>query len=252
MSSNGAAFALRGVSVNIPVGAKVALVGRTGAGKSTALSALFRLVEPSEGSIEIDGVDLSTLGLHAARGAMANIPQSPWLFSGSIRANLDPFQKYSDERIWAALEEVQLKDVFEKDGLDHELTESGGNLSMGERQLVCLARALLSRRRVITLDEATANVDMATDRLIQDTVRSKFAGKTLIVIAHRLNTIIDADVVLVLDSGRLVEQGSPHELLEKEGSVFAGMCRETGEASERFLRAAAATAAAGRSDSRRA
>merc|ERR1711871_667406 len=149
----------------------------------------------------------------------------------------------SDEDIWNVLDEVQLKSVFDKEGLDFELAEAGGNLSVGERQLVCLARALLSQRRVITLDEATANVDMATDRLIQDTVRSKFRGKTLIVIAHRLNTIIDADLVLVLDKGRLVEQGSPHALLEREGSVFAQMCRDTGETSERHLRAAAAAAA---------
>merc|ERR1711871_251960 len=237
------AFALRDVSATIPAGTKVALVGRTGSGKSTMLSALFRLVEAEEGTIQIDDVNLKNIGLHEARGAIANIPQTPWLFSGSIRANVDPFHQRSDEDIWNVLDEVQLKSVFDKEGLDFELAEAGGNLSVGERQLVCLARALLSQRSVITLDEATANVDHVTDRLIQDTVRSKFSGKTLIVIAHRLNTIIDSDLVLVLDSGRLVESGTPHELLCRDGSVFSSMCRDTGPANEQRLRAAAASAA---------
>ena len=236
-------FALQGVSAEIRAGTKVALVGRTGAGKSSMFSALFRLVELSNGSIKIDGLDLGKMGLHAARGAMAQIPQSPWLFSGTIRENLDPFSQYSDGQIWACLKAVKMDSVFEKDGLSHILTEAGGNLSIGERQLVCLARALLSDKRIITLDEATANVDMATDRLIQDAVRTSFIGRTLIVIAHRLNTIIDSDLILVLDNGRLVEKGSPFELLNRDDSVFSAMCAETGEENEAHLRAAVEKAA---------
>jgi ATP-binding cassette, subfamily C (CFTR/MRP), member 4 len=234
---------LRNVSLNISAGDKVALVGRTGAGKSSMLSALFRLTEPTSGRIKIDNIDVSTLGLHAARGAISIIPQEPWLFSGTIRRNIDPFKVHSDDDIWNALKHCQLNSVFSS--LNDMISESGNNLSTGECQLVCLARALLSASKIIVLDEATANVDQGTDKLIQKTVRDQFKDKTLIVIAHRINTIIDSDQVVVLDAGEVVEQGDPHLLLTGSTSTggvakyFASMVEETGEESAKYLRKAA-------------
>ena len=236
-SSNGP-LVLNDVSLKISPGDKVALVGRTGAGKSSLLSALFRLTEPTKGKVIIDGVDISTLGLHDARGALSIIPQSPWLFSGTIRSNLDPFGTHDDAALMAALKSCQLSNLFTN--LDVVLTEAGGNLSTGERQLVCLARALLSSPDIIVLDEATANVDMGTDQLIQKTVRKEFENKTLIVIAHRINTIIDSDQVVVLDGGKVVEKGTPFELLNGgSGDHFLSMVKETGEESSIQLRVAA-------------
>jgi ATP-binding cassette subfamily C (CFTR/MRP) protein 4 len=233
---------LKDVSLTIQAGNKVALVGRTGAGKSSLLSALFRLTEATSGSIKIDGVDINKLGLHDARGLLSIIPQEPWLFSGTIRKNIDPFERYSDDVIWNAINVCQLNAVFKS--LQDILTESGNNLSTGERQLVCLARAIVNPAKIIVLDEATANVDQGTDRLIQKTVREHFANRTLIVIAHRINTIIDSDVVVVLDAGKIIEQGVPHLLLTDEqgsgkGKHFASMVDETGEEAAKYLRKAA-------------
>jgi len=205
-------------------------VGRTGAGKSSLTLALFRLVEPAAGRILIDGVDISLLGLHRLRSRLTIIPQDPVLFSGTLRHNLDPFQQYSDEAVWAALRQSHLSDFIGglAQGLQHEVAEGGENLSVGQRQLVCLARALLRKTKVLVLDEATAAVDLETDDLIQSTIRREFQGCTIITIAHRLNTVVDYDRILVLKEGAIAELDSPRILMGREGGVFRGMCQDAG------------------------
>lgn len=210
-------------------GEKVGVVGRTGAGKSSILSALFRMHE-IEGNIIIDGIDCKSIGLHSLRKKMSIIPQDPIAFIGSLRKNLDPFDEHSEDKVWDVLEEVQLKEaVLEMPGsLDYQLSESGGNLSVGQRQLICLARAILRRNRILVLDEATANVDHKTDSLIQRTIRQNFADCTVITIAHRLNTIIDSDRVLVLDAGRIQEFDKPYTLLQNNSGMFYKLVKQTG------------------------
>ncbi|XP_047210875.1 multidrug resistance-associated protein 4 isoform X1 [Girardinichthys multiradiatus] len=209
---------------------KVGIVGRTGAGKSSLVSALFRLAEP-EGKIYIDGVVTSEIGLHDLRQKMSIIPQDPVLFTGSMRKNLDPFNQHSDEELWNALQEVQLKPVVEElpGKLETVLAESGSNFSVGQRQLVCLARAVLRRNRVLIIDEATANVDPRTDELIQKTIRDKFRECTVLTIAHRLNTIIDSDRILVLDAGQIHAYDEPYILLQDTKGIFYKMVQQTGK-----------------------
>ncbi|XP_073826057.1 multidrug-Resistance like Protein 1 isoform X6 [Musca autumnalis] len=219
---------LRGISFKIAGGEKVGIVGRTGAGKSSLTLALFRIIESAGGRILIDGIDISSLGLHTLRSRLTIIPQDPVLFSGSLRINLDPFEVKSDEEIWKALELSHLK-AFVKSlpsGLNHEITEGGENLSVGQRQLVCLARALLRKTKVLILDEATAAVDLETDDLIQKTIRSEFADCTILTIAHRLNTIMDSDKVIVLDKGEIAEFDSPTNLLNNSQSAFYSMAKD--------------------------
>ena len=222
--------ALRQVSCTLEAGQMVGVVGRTGAGKSSLAAALFRLVEPESGVISIDGVDISTIGLHDLRSKLTIIPQDPVLFAGSLRINLDPFTCFPDGALWEALEKAHLQAwaVDLEKGLEHEVLEGGENLSVGQRQLVCLARALLTTTRLLVLDEATASVDLATDALIQATLRREFRGSTVITIAHRIATILDYDKVLVLEQGRLLEEGRPSDLLRDGGSTFYGMAREAG------------------------
>merc|ERR1711973_728879 len=208
----------------------VGIVGRTGAGKSSLTLGLFRIIEAAGGKIVIDGIDISDLALHALRSRITIIPQDPVLFSGSLRMNLDPFNSYSDEEVWNALEHAHLK-TFAKSLpalLDHEVSEGGENLSIGQRQLVCLARALLRKTKVLVLDEATAAVDLETDDLVQDTIRKEFADCTVLTIAHRLNTIMDSDRALVLDAGRVKEFDSPAGLLADKHSIFYGMAKNAG------------------------
>uniref|UniRef100_A0AAY4E2R3 Multidrug resistance-associated protein 4 n=1 Tax=Denticeps clupeoides TaxID=299321 RepID=A0AAY4E2R3_9TELE len=215
---------------------KVGIVGRTGAGKSSLISALFRLAEP-EGRIYVDSILTSELGLHDLRQKMSIIPQDPVLFTGSMRKNLDPFSQHSDEDLWSALEEVQLKAAVEElpGKMETVLAESGSNFSVGQRQLVCLARAILRRNRILIIDEATANVDPKTDELIQKTIRDKFRDCTVLTIAHRLNTIIDSDRILVLDAGRIHEYDEPYVLLQNQDSMFYQMVKQTGKAEAAFL-----------------
>ncbi|XP_023383782.1 multidrug resistance-associated protein 4 [Pteropus vampyrus] len=210
---------------------KVGIVGRTGAGKSSLISALFRLSEP-KGKIWIDKILTTEIGLHDLRKKMSIIPQEPVLFTGTMRKNLDPFNEHTDEELWNALKEVQLKEAIEDlpGKMDTELAESGSNFSVGQRQLVCLARAILKKNRILIIDEATANVDPRTDELIQKKIREKFAQCTVLTIAHRLNTIIDSDKIMVLDSGRLKEYDEPYVLLQNKDSLFYKMVQQLGKA----------------------
>ncbi|XP_049611466.1 ATP-binding cassette sub-family C member 4 [Syngnathus scovelli] len=227
---------------------KVGIVGRTGAGKSSLVSALFRLAEP-QGNIFVDGLLTSELGLHDLRQKMSIIPQDPVLFTGTMRKNLDPFNQHSDEELWNALQEVQLKGVVEElpGKLETVLAESGSNFSVGQRQLVCLARAILRKNRILIIDEATANVDPRTDELIQRTIREKFQECTVLTIAHRLNTIIDSDRILVLDAGRIHAYDEPYTLLLDPSSIFRKMVQQTGKQEAAALLQAAKEAYDGRS-----
>ena len=176
----------------------------------------------------IDGVDIGTLNLQRARRSMAVIAQDPVLFGGSLRRNLDPFSVQTDLDLWTALEEVQLKAMVEKlpGQLEYRVNETGSNFSVGERQLVCLARALVQKSKIIVMDEATANVDFKTDNLIQEVIRHKFKDSTVLTIAHRLNTIMDYDKVLILDGGRMVEFDKP-EILIQNGGIFAELVKNS-------------------------
>ncbi|KAG6453080.1 multidrug resistance-associated protein 1 isoform X1 [Manduca sexta] len=222
--------ALRDLTCAVAPRDKLGIVGRTGAGKSTLTLGLFRIVEAMGGKILIDGVDISTIGLHQLRSRITIIPQDPVLFSGTLRMNLDPFEVYTDEEIWRSLEHAHLKTFVQglQAGLRHEVAEGGENLSVGQRQLVCLARALLRKTPLLVLDEATAAVDLETDELIQKTIRSEFASCTVLTIAHRLNTIMDSTKVMVLDRGQLVEYAPPEQLLQDKNSIFYSMAKDAG------------------------
>lgn len=217
---------LNNIDIRIAPKEKVGIAGRTGAGKSSLVAALFRMPEP-EGKIIIDGLNIKDLNLQASRRAMTVIPQDPVLFSGSLRRNLDPFSLYEDHELWRTLEEVQLKTVIQQlpGQLEYKLRESGSNFSVGERQLVCLARALLQKSKIIILDEATANVDYKTDHLIQEAIRKSFKDSTVLTIAHRLNTIMDYDKVLVIDKGRVVEFDKPEVLLKNDMGYYTQLVK---------------------------
>ncbi|XP_023034344.1 probable multidrug resistance-associated protein lethal(2)03659 isoform X1 [Drosophila willistoni] len=224
-------YVLKSLNFEIKPKEKVGIVGRTGAGKSSLINALFRL-SYNDGTITIDSRNTSEIGLRHLRSKISIIPQEPVLFSGTMRYNLDPFEEYSDAKLWDTLEEVKLKPIISDlpSGLQSKISEGGTNFSVGQRQLVCLARAILRENRILVMDEATANVDPQTDSLIQATIRSKFRECTVLTIAHRLHTIMDSDKVLVMDAGQLVEFGSPYELLtECETKIFHGMVSETGQ-----------------------
>ncbi|XP_073159954.1 multidrug resistance-associated protein 1-like isoform X3 [Lepidochelys kempii] len=222
-------LALQDVSFQTHSKEKVGIVGRTGAGKSTLTNCLFRIIERDGGKIIIDGIDISTIGLHDLRGNLNIIPQDPVLFSGTLQSNLDPFGKYSDHELWEAVELCDLKNFVQSlpKKLLHEISEGGENLSVGQRQLVCLARALLRKTKILILDEATASVDMETDNLVQSTIRREFHNCTVLTVAHRLHTIMDSERVLVLGSGRIIEFDTPHNLLLQQG-VFSKMVAEAG------------------------
>ncbi|XP_065902811.1 ATP-binding cassette sub-family C member 4-like [Dysidea avara] len=217
-------------------------MGRTGAGKSSLLAALFRLAEP-EGVFEIDGIQITDIGLHDLRKRISIIPQDPVLFSGTVRYNLDPFNELADHQLWDALEEVQLREVVVnlEDGLEAEVFEGGSNFSVGQRQLMCLARSLLRRNKILVIDEATANVDLITDGIIQEMIRKKFNYCTILTIAHRLETIMDSDRVLVLSSGKVIEFDTPYNLLQKQHSTFHSMVKRTGPVESERLKDIART-----------
>ncbi|KAI0065635.1 metal resistance protein YCF1 [Artomyces pyxidatus] len=222
---------LKDISLFLKPSEKVGVVGRTGAGKSSLLLALFRILEPASGTIFIDGVDITKIGLHDLRSAITIVPQSPDLFEGTIRENIDPVGEHQDVSIWEALSQAHLKEYIESlpERLDAPVKEGGSSLSAGQRQLICFARALLRKSKILVLDEATSAVDLETDRAIQEIIRGpQFQDVTILTIAHRLNTIMDSDRVLVLDAGTIAEFDSPAELLAKPNSAFRSLAVEAG------------------------
>ncbi|KAJ6840809.1 putative ABC transporter C family member 15 isoform X1 [Iris pallida] len=219
---------LKNITCTIPGRKKVGVVGRTGSGKSTLIQALFRIVEPREGTIVIDNVDVCKIGLHDLRSRLSIIPQDPTMFEGSVRGNLDPLKEYSDQRIWEVLDKCQLGDIIRQNEkkLDSAVVENGENWSVGQRQLFCLGRALLKKSSILVLDEATASIDSATDGIIQETIRQEFEGCTVLTIAHRIHTVVDSDLILVLSEGRVLEYDTPAKLLEQENSSFSKLIKE--------------------------
>ncbi|NXE47010.1 MRP6 protein, partial [Casuarius casuarius] len=215
-------LALKHVSLTINGQEKIGITGRTGAGKSTLAVGLLRLVEAAEGEILIDGLDIAQVGLHDLRTKITVIPQDPVLFSGSLRTNLDPLNQYTDADIWTALELTQLKNFIADlpDQLEYKCTDQGENLSTGQKQLVCLARALLQKAKILVLDEATSAVDLETDLQIQATLRTQFKESTVLTIAHRVNTIMDCDRILVLENGWVAEFDTPEKLIAQKGAFY--------------------------------
>ncbi|KAK8465073.1 hypothetical protein PHAVU_010G140400 [Phaseolus vulgaris] len=215
-----APLVLKGITCMFREGSRVGVVGRTGSGKSTLISALFRLVEPARGDILIDGISICSMGLKDLRMKLSIIPQEPTLFKGSIRTNLDPLGLYSDDEIWKALEKCQLKETISHlpNLLDSLVSDEGGNWSLGQRQLFCLGRVLLKRNRILVLDEATASIDSATDAILQRIIRHEFAECTVITVAHRVPTVTDSDMVMVLSYGKVVEYDEPSRLMNTNSS----------------------------------
>ncbi|KAL2319480.1 hypothetical protein Fmac_028449 [Flemingia macrophylla] len=227
---------LKNITCTFPGRKKVGVVGRTGSGKSTLIQAIFRMVEPREGSIIIDNVDICKIGLHDLRSRLSIIPQDPALFEGTVRGNLDPLQQYSDIEVWEALDKCQLGHLVraKEEKLDSPVVENGDNWSVGQRQLFCLGRALLKRSSLLVLDEATASVDSATDGVIQNIISQEFKDRTVVTIAHRIHTVIDSDLVLVLSDGRIAEYDEPSKLLERGESFFFKLIKEYSGRSHNF------------------
>lgn len=231
---------LKGLNVSINGGERIGVVGRTGSGKSSLLLVLMRIVEPSlsesvqmtkyDAPLTIDEVDVMRIGLRDLRTKLGIIPQSPVLFSGTIRSNMDPFGYYTDEEIYDALDKCRMKDTVDNmtDGLQSAVAEYGENLSQGQRQLLCLGRALLRKCKILLLDEATSSVDYETDRAIQTTIREAFKGCTIITIAHRVNTIMDSDKILVMENGTVGEFDAPQILLADKNSLFSDIVSHSG------------------------
>jgi len=242
---------LREIELTIASKEKVGIVGRTGAGKSSLTLALFRIIEATGGYIEIDGINIGEIGLYDLRHHLTIIPQEAHTFRASVRENLDPFGEYTDEKLWNALALAHLKEHVEKmesdpteaekeasknpdelpkkRGLDARIDNGGSNLSAGQKQLLCLVRALLNETsKILVLDEATAAVDFQTDKIIQETIREQFKDKTIITIAHRIDTIMDSDKILVLDQGKVAEFDTPENLLKNKGSIFYSLSKEGG------------------------
>lgn len=227
---------LKNIDLNIKPQEKIGVVGRTGAGKSSLALAIFRIIEPETGHISIDGLNTSELNLSLLRGSLAIIPQDSQAFEGTLRQNLDPLNQHTDEALWKVLEHSHLKEHVlrfelpegEENRLNYKVSEGGANLSAGQKQLMCLARALLNPSRILVLDEATAAVDSQTDSVVQETIRSEFKDRTIVTIAHRLDTVMDSDRIITLDNGTVKEFDTPEKLLEDKNSIFYGMCKKGG------------------------
>ncbi|KAB2037727.1 hypothetical protein ES319_D03G096800v1 [Gossypium barbadense] len=223
-----APLVLHGISCIFEGGSKIGIVGRTGSGKTTFISALFRLVEPADGEIIIDNLDICTIGLHDLRSHLGIIPQDPTLFGGSVRYNIDPLEQHTDNEIWEVLEKCQLREAVQakEGGLNSTVVQDGLNWSMEQRQLFCLGRALLKRSKILVLDEATASIDNTTDSIIQKTIRAELKDCTVITVAHRIPTVMDCNMVLGISDGKLVEFDEPMKLMNKEGSLFGQLVQE--------------------------
>jgi ATP-binding cassette, subfamily C (CFTR/MRP), member 1 len=213
---------LKGLSFTISPGEKIGIVGRTGSGKSTMMLGLLRILEASGGSIEIDGMDISKLSLEELRSNVNIILQDHFMFSGTVRENIDPTGSHTDEQVIEALKLTGIWTQFaDKEGVNSEVAEGGENLSSGEKQLLNISRSLLSPKRIVLIDEATASIDIETDVLIQKVIKRQFADKTVLTIAHRINTVVESDRILVLNKGQIAEFDSPENLLQRENSLFA-------------------------------
>jgi len=222
---------LKDINLDIGPGERIGVCGRTGAGKSSLLLSLMRIIEPASGTITVDGVDVTQIGLNNVRTAISIIPQEPQLFEGTVRENVDPTGSHEDAEIWTALEQAHLRDfISQQGGLDAEVREGGSSLSSGQRQLICFARALLRKTKILVVDEGTSAVDLETEKAIQDILEGpQFAGVTMITIAHRLQTIISSSTrILVLDAGKVAEFDSPDNLLANSDSVFYSLAAEAG------------------------
>ena len=226
------------ISFTVEAGHRIGIVGRTGAGKSSIMNAFFRMVEAEQGSVCIDGVDTHSISLDTLRSRMTIIPQDPVMFSTTVRANLDPFTVYTDEEIWDALDRCRMKPVVEglKLKLQSPVSEGGANFSVGQRQLICIARALLRKPKILLLDEATASIDSESDEHIQQTIREAFGKITIITIAHRINTIIDSDKILVMNDGKISEYDTPKNLLSNKDSEFSSLVDDMGESAAEKMR----------------
>ncbi|KAI6649865.1 Multidrug resistance-associated protein 4-like [Oopsacas minuta] len=232
---------LRDVSLSIRSGEKIGIVGRTGAGKSSLFNSLLRINPISSGSICIDSRDIASLDLYEHRKRISVIPQDSFLFSGTLKYNLDPFREFSEDEIWSALEKAFMKRMVKSlsNQLMANVEEDGLNFSTGERQLLCLARAILRNNKIILIDEATANVDMHTDALVQQTIKSYFSDCTVLTIAHRIETIVDSDRIIILDKGTIVESDIPHLLLQNEDSYLSKLVSQLESSTQSNLRAQA-------------
>jgi ATP-binding cassette, subfamily C (CFTR/MRP), member 1 len=232
---------LKGISFSIREGEKVGVVGRTGAGKSSLIVALFRLAEICEGKIEVDSIDCSTVNLNKLRSSMAIIPQEPVMFGGTLRTNLDPFNQHPDKALLDVLHKCLLGPMVDADpaGLEAKVETMGSNFSLGTQQLICLARAMLNPSRILLMDEATAALDSDTNAAVQKVLKAHFSDRTIFTIAHRLDTIIDSDRILVMNAGVVAEFDRPDLLLDNEDSIFYELCMNTGTAQFEVLAAKA-------------
>ena len=230
-------YALKNLSFTIESGTKAGIIGRTGAGKSSIMQTLFRLVNPEKGFILIDGQDFMHAGLHELRRQMSVIPQSAILFVASLRDNLDPFHEHTDEVLIKVLKKLRFGSILAElpNGLDSRISSKGLSLSAGQKQLLCLARAVLRKNKIVMIDEATANIDSETDEFIQLQLRKKFKNCTVLIIAHRLRTVIESDWIVVMDEGSAKEEGHPKELIKNEGSLLMKMIMHTGPEESRYL-----------------
>jgi ABC-type multidrug transport system fused ATPase/permease subunit len=219
---------LKGITCTFKGGQRIGVVGRTGSGKTTLISALFRLVEPAGGKILIDNLDITSIGLHDLRARLGIIPQEPTLFRGTVRTNMDPLEEHLDIEIWEALDKCQLSENIRNmpEKLDAPVSDEGGNWSVGQRQLFCLGRAVLKRSRILVLDEATASIDSTTDTILQKLIREGFKNCTVITVAHRIPTVADSDMILSMTDGLMAEYDAPLKLLENSHTLFAKLVAE--------------------------
>lgn len=224
---------LKRLSLVIHPGEKIGIVGRTGSGKSTLMLGVLRILEASSGKIIIDGQDISKLGLEELRSNVNIILQDHFMFTGTVRENVDPTGAHTDQQIEDSLKLCGIWDSFvDKEGVSTLVTEGGDNLSAGEKQLLNITRSLLNPKRIVLIDEATASIDFETDAVIQKVIKQQFADKTVLTIAHRINTVVNSDRILVLSKGEIAEFDSPQRLLEQESSVFAKLFKESGKVND--------------------